>query len=65
MPFEDHPLPAAFHVEPIVPRKPGRGGNHPPRKKKGAINKLTRDVKGRNSGRRYRTTARMAKALAV
>ena len=45
MPFEDHPLPAAFHVEPIVPRKPGRGGNHPPRKKKGAINKLTRDVK--------------------
>ena len=64
MPFEDHPLPAAFHVEPIVPRKPGRGGNHPPRKKKGAINKLTRDVEaGILDGASH--SARMAKALAV
>ena len=43
MPYEDHPLPAAFHVEPIVPLKHGRG--NPPRKQKGAVAKITRDVK--------------------
>lgn len=43
MPFTDRPLPEVFQVTPIVPLKHGRG--NPPRKKKGAVAKLTRDVK--------------------
>jgi len=43
MPFEDTPLPADFQVKPLVPLKYGRG--NPPRKKKGQVAKVTRDVK--------------------
>src|SRR3954471_8879865 len=41
MPFQDHPLPADFSVVPIIQRsKP-----LPPRKKKGAVARITRDLK--------------------
>lgn len=41
MPYIDHPLPEVFHVEPIVPLKRKK----PPGKPKGAVAKITRDLK--------------------
>ena len=49
MPFTDRPLPADFEVPAIAPRKPGKylfGPNRPsPGKAKGAVAKITRDIK--------------------
>lgn len=48
MPFTDRPLPDDFEVPPIAPRKPGKrlfGPDNPGVKPKGAIAKITKDLK--------------------
>src|SRR4051794_38955470 len=48
MPFTDRPLPDDFEVSSIAPRKPGKrlfGPDNPGIKPKGAVAKITRDLK--------------------